>query len=710
MTTIATQTAPVPVLIPNRFGGKCGSCQTWVAIKTGFAWKSSKGWRTLCSSTACVHTATGWDPTAAAGRSAKLGMVDGEEVVIVVTPFEKTLLPLLQAMPGARWRPELKLWTASAAAVNRERLLELLDRGQIDVEQTLRHLELDEATTAALARAEAAGAFPFQLDGIRHLASRSRAILADDMGLGKTFQTLMSVPERGRVLAVVPNSIKRNWATEIAKWRPDLTAVVIKKKADVRFPTDGEVVIVNFEALRGLEVDEGLITPLMAKTVLVVDEAHRCKNYKAQQTKAISQLAKLAKHTWLLTGTPLLGRPFDLYGVLSAGGMSREVFGGFHGFLRDFNGYKNRYGGFDFGTPRESVPEKMRRVMLRRLKSDVLDLPAKTYQTLVVDLEDKTLIQDLDTLYTKIGGDEALVLPPFELFSSLRKRLAAERIKAAEEFVADCEEQDVPLLVFSAHVKPVQEIGARPGWAAVYGDTPADERQTIVDAFQAGKLKGVAMTIQAGGVGLTLTRASTVLFVDLDWTPGNNIQAEDRVHRIGQTATSIQIVRMVSDHPLDLHVLNLLSIKEELVKKAIENVAKFQETKRAFTAETQEELAMRMAAIQAEQEALDEEAKRQVARGKLTQKAQNLAKQGVLPKVTLTDALRVEICACVQALASSCDGARTKDNVGFNKADTSVGHWYALAGFQTDDDYRVALHMVQKYVGQVGDQFPLVFG
>lgn len=692
-----------PIIIANRFAGSCMVCSTKVAVEAGFVWKSSKGWKTLCSSSACVQTATGWDPSTyeAPKRTAKLAVVDDNEVVTVAVSDYK-LLPLLKAMPGARWNPSLNLWTASAAMRDRERLLEILDRGHFEVEPTLRKIRHDKTTVTAIGRGEAAGAYPFQLDGIRFLASHDRAILGDDMGLGKTFQTLMSVPKGGRVLAVVPNSIKRNWANEVNKWRPDLTPIVIKKKEDFRGPKSGEVVIVHYEAVRGLTIKPALAKAL-ASTSLVVDEAHRCKNYKAKQTIAVTAMADLAKHTWGLTGTPLLNEPMDLYGVLSALGMIREVFGGYKGFMRDFNGYRGRYG-HTFGTPDECVPEKMRRVMLRRLKKDVLDLPPKMYQTLVVDLEDAELTKELDTLYTEIGGDDALELPPFDRFSSLRKALAIQRIPAAQEFVADCEDQKVPLLVFSVHRKPVQVIGARPGWGAIYGSTPADKRQALVDAFQAGKLQGLALTIDVGGVGLNLTRASTVLFVDKDWTPGKNIQAEDRVHRIGQDANRVQIVSMETNHPLDQHVNALLAIKQRLLQKALEDTCEGSQQRKSltFSAETQEELAKRLATI-------EEAAKREIAREKLTRKAQSLAQQGTLPQIKLTTKLRAEIRTCIGTLAACCDGAVTKDTVGFNKTDTYVGHWYACAGFETDDDYLIAYELLQKYVRQVGSQFPLVF-
>src|SRR5262249_3326827 len=146
---------------------------------------------------------------------------------------------------------------------------------------------------------------------------------------------------------------------------------------------------------------------------------------------------------------------------------------------------------------------------------------------------------------------EANELPPFEKFSEARAKLAQSRIRAMLEVVGQFEQHGEPLVVFSAHRGPVGALADRAGWEVITGDTEPPRRREIVEAFQAGRLKGIALTIRAGGTGLTLTRASTALFVDLDWTPANNLQAEDRLCRIGQEAGHVRIIQMVSDHPLD---------------------------------------------------------------------------------------------------------------------------------------------------------------
>ena len=178
------------------------------------------------------------------------------------------------------------------------------------------------------------------------------------------------------------------------------------------------------------------------------------------------------------------------------------------------------------------------------------------------------------------------------------------------EYIEEQEEQGVPLVVFSSHLAPLDELLGRPGWAVISGDTKLEKRQEIVDAFQAGHLKGIALTIRAGGVGLTLTHAWKVLFVDLDWVPGWNSQAEDRVCRIGQTSNKVEIVRMVNDHPLTLHILNILVEKTRLIENAVIKTMPVNVTSKPVApsskeTETEEEYAARMARIQQAQDELD---------------------------------------------------------------------------------------------------------
>jgi len=690
---------------PNRYPGTCSVCAAPVTVGEGLAYKDG-GWKTVCASSQCQARALGAAEVPSTER--KL-LADGT----LLCPFDRDALPLIKGMPGARWSKDRRVWTVSTRPADRIRVLEVAARLALDVAPELQVAVADDVTDAAVARAQAGGAYPYQVDGVRWLATHARALLGDDMGLGKTAQSLWALP--GRAVVVCPKSLKLNWRNEIKRWRPDLTPIVLSGKGSMRAPAAGEVVIVNFDVL----AEDAAAGLDLADCTLLIDEAHRCKSHKAKRTKAVGSLRDACARCWILTGTPLLGRPFDLWGVLQAGGMGAEVFGGFGGFLRCFGGSKNKWGGFEFDGPDASVPERLRRVMIRRTKTEVLpDLPARTRSKMIVNDLPDALRRELDRAYNDWYGldfegkaQDQSALPDFREFSDLRAKLAASRITAAIDWCEDREEEGAPVLVFSAHRAPVEALGAREGWGMILGGTSEEERQALVEKFQRGELKGLALTITAGGVGITLTRASTALFVDLDWTPGNNLQAEDRMIRIGQTATSVQIVRMVSDHVLDAHVLELLDQKMRLIEAAVERVAVY--VPRAVTTttieETPEQWQARIDAQQAVARDMDASGEHRSAAASIRRRlAGARATDAKIPESFTAeqgDALR----GAVTLLAEVCDGAHDKDGAGFNKPDASAGHWLALVGMESTECLQLAWIITRKYARQCAALFPVAF-
>jgi SNF2 family DNA or RNA helicase len=148
---------------------------------------------------------------------------------IVRMPYSPEALPLLRAMPGARWDNELRGRHISLDVADRPRLLELADKLGLAVAPELRSYRCESADQAAT-RADAAGLYPFQRAGVRWLAPRKKALLADSMGLGKTVEALMSLPDNAKVVVVCPASLRLNWAAECKRWRPDLKPVVVNAR------------------------------------------------------------------------------------------------------------------------------------------------------------------------------------------------------------------------------------------------------------------------------------------------------------------------------------------------------------------------------------------------------------------------------------------------------------------------------------------------
>ncbi len=328
---------------------------------------------------------------------------------------------------------------------------------------------------------------------------------------------------------------------------------------------------------------------------LVVDEAHYCKNRDAQRTVATRTIAAAcasgpvgrSSSVWLLTGTPLLNQPPELWSLcqLFPGQTGRfddgawDTFGSWSAFVEMFGGRKQVIGGVSRGyewKPGFASPEAracLGTVMLRRMREDVLpDLPKKTRRYIDVPVskhalsKDAMLTENLMLLFREWSDDKVLAeCAVGGALSKLRKELADLKLPTLLKLVKEYEEVDEPLVVFSYHRDPIIALGQRKGWGCITGSTADGERAGLVERFQKGALKGLAGTIGAMGVGVTLTRAANMLFLDRDFVPANNLQAEDRELRIGQDR-GVVITILNGLHPIDERVAIILEKKEMLLE------------------------------------------------------------------------------------------------------------------------------------------------
>ena len=473
-------------VISTNYDGPCSNCNKHVPNSgpdRGYAVKHDDGWRRYCK--ACVPVRV---------ENKRELTLDG----CIYMPFERDALDLLRSIPGAWFDRSNVCWKVSLKEGDRSRLLEICDRLQVKVPEELKSVQISDRSEDALN----SGLYPFQVDGVDWLSKGDHRLLADDMGLGKTIQTLMALPKGCAVMVIAPAAVKYNWKQEAEKWRPDLQVSVINGSKSFRLPALGEIVIVNYDILpeyvepvkispnsKSWEVKVVWPSELMAKhakkVILIIDEAQRVKNYKTKRSKRVKGLCMSVSKVWALTGTPLENRPQDLFGILETLQMQMKVFGGWTKFVGYMNGYRDSWGGYVWGEPKPIVPELLRRVMLRRKRQDVLpDLPNKkhTYVKCALSAELRNEMDDLWSSYGNIVREKEL--PPFEKFSGIRQKLAASRIDSVIELVEDHEEDAIPLVVFSAHLEPLNKLAEREGWAKITGQTPAEQRQKIVNEFQ----------------------------------------------------------------------------------------------------------------------------------------------------------------------------------------------------------------------------------
>jgi hypothetical protein len=611
-------------------------------------------------------------------------------------------------------------------------------------------------TIDAVLQARGLNLFPFQREGVAWLAGRHTALLADPMGLGKTVQTLCALPENVPVLVVAPAVAKGVWQREAARFRPDLKVTVLSGRGSFRWPAPGEMIVVNYDILpaavpakdgKGFQLDATIPAP-PAGCVVVADEAHAAKNGKARRTRALRAIADAVRaletgRVWLLTATPMLNRPTELYSVLRAAGLERQAFGTYEQFVRLFGGEKDSWGEITWGSPDASVPERLARVSLRRDRAAVLpQLPEKTWREISVEISGATkrtcdkVVADLKAVGIDLASSEALAQinasgVSFRRMSAVREALATAKIGALVELVENFEEQSEPVVVFSAHRGPVDLLGKREGWVTITGDTPNEKRSEIEAAFQRGEYRGIAATIQAGGVAITLTRAAQAIFVDRAWTPALNSQAEDRVYRIGQDR-GVVITTLVGDHVLEERMTELLTEKNAIIDASVEAAAVVTVPAAvvvdfdalAAEARTEAEIADKARAeatkIAEERAAANTERKAKLATEEAKEKKakkqaaarERATKRGWVAPAEATDRREARTVrevwaaeAIVQLTNADPDFAFAKNDVGFNKADGGNGHWLAeeLPRGLTPKQWSLAVQLCAKYHGQVGE-------
>jgi superfamily II DNA or RNA helicase len=383
---------------------------------------------------------------------------------------------------------------------------------------------------------------PFQWAGVRYVLAARRAFIADEQGLGKTVEALAALEADNAFPAIVvcPASLKLNWQRESSRWLAHRSVAVVEGRS-ARVAGDGvpDITILNYEIVAAHREALGRIRP----KALVVDESHYVKNPQAKRTQAVRRLAATIAPDGLrlaLSGTPVLNHAEELVSQLRVIGRI-EDFGSGAQFARRFRG--------------ELSEERLhwhlrRRCFVRRLKSEVLpQLPAKRQVVVPVALSNdreyrlaeqdviawlRSQPLDLRELNARIAA--TLRAERLAQLGTLQRLAARGKLAAALSWIADFLESGEPLVVFARHVEVQQAVLARfPDAAHLLGRDSVRDRDEAVAAFQSPD--GPQLLIGATRVaaqGITLTRASNVAFLELEWTPAMHDQAEDRCHRIGQ--------------------------------------------------------------------------------------------------------------------------------------------------------------------------------
>ena len=414
-----------------------------------------------------------------------------------------------------------------------------------------------------------------QKDAIEKLAGSKRFILADDMGLGKTTSTIIAALETKakKILIICPASLKINWQREIENYT-DRSVYIAEGK---HFSTEHDFVIVNYDILKNFydlkDKENSLITKSNFE-LIVIDEAHYIQNGQAQRTKLVNSFVKSVDKLWLLTGTPMTSRPMNYYNLLFL--IESPVAQNWMAYaIRYCQGYQFKAGNRKIwnvsgASNLEELRDRTSRQVLRRLKTEVLDLPDKIISPIYLRLKSKLyegLMGEYYDWYKNKKEESSSLTVQFSKLMKVRQVIAEEKINDTIELAQNIIDQDKKVIIFTNFTDTLQKIHSHFGKQSVYldGSCTKPQRQYAVDQFQENdKIKVFVGNLKAAGVGITLTAGEAVIMNDLSFVPSDHDQAQDRAYRYGQK-NSVSVYYPIFENTIEGVIYDMLSKKKNII-------------------------------------------------------------------------------------------------------------------------------------------------
>jgi hypothetical protein len=512
------------------------------------------------------------------------------------------LLEWLQAMPSAPDDGTLRLRRSQASVIDElTQVAEVPWRGGERLRAELERLREARATIVepvgfrATLRA-------YQRDGLAWLGFLSDAglggILADDMGLGKTVQVLahlLAEKQRGRLdqpaLIVAPTSLVANWREEAQRFAPALSVLVLHgpTRAELHADVSRHDVVITTYPLLPRDEDALAAHPY---SLLILDESQAIKNAKSLAARSVRKLS--ARRRLAMTGTPLENHLGELWAQFDA--VEPGLLGSEKNFSRFYRTPIEKHGNVE---QRERLQRRIAPLMLRRRKEDVLDdLPPKTeivrkveldgaqrelYETLRLAQHERVLAEvrkrglaqsGIVVLDALLKLRQACCDPRLVKLDGARSVSESAKLDLLLDLLANLVAEGRRVLVFSQFTEMLGLIGSaldarKLPWQTLTGQTPARQRGDLVKHFQAGRVPLFLISLKAGGVGLNLTTADTVIHYDPWWNPAVETQATDRAHRIGQDK-SVFVYKLICSGTVEEKIQALQQRKAELARAVLE--------------------------------------------------------------------------------------------------------------------------------------------
>ena len=417
---------------------------------------------------------------------------------------------------------------------------------------------------------------------VEKLLANDKFILADDMGLGKTTSAVIaSLESKARkILIVCPASLKINWEREIKNYSDRKVLIVEGRKWGSTF----DFYIINYDIIKNYHTtdksedsDDYKLLVNANFDLAIVDEAHYISNATANRTRLLNDVLETIPKVWLLTGTPMTSRPINYFNLLKI--VESPLALNWQSYVRRYcKGYQFNVGNRKVwntsgASNLDELRERTKNLVLRRMKTDILDLPEKIVTPVFVELTSKMYDEELEdfTRITNDKKDNETISVTLNRLMKIRQLIAYEKIPYTCELIDKCLEQGKKVIVLTNFTMSLDMIHEKykKNSVTLDGRMNKDKRQENVDRFQTDdKIKVFIGNIKAAGVGITLTAAEVVIMNDLSFVPADHSQGEDRAYRYGQK-NSVLVYYPVFENTVEKIIYNILQKKKNVIDQVM---------------------------------------------------------------------------------------------------------------------------------------------
>lgn len=383
-----------------------------------------------------------------------------------------------------------------------------------------------------------------------------------------------------KVLIVCPASLKINWDREIKNYTDRRVLIVEGRKWGSTF----DYYIINYDILKNYHTTEKSEDSDDYKLLVnekfdlaIVDEAHYVSNSTANRTRLLNDVLETIPRVWLLTGTPMTSRPINYFNLLKI--VNSPLTLNWQSYVRRYcKGYQFTVGNRKVwntsgASNLDELRERTKSYVLRRMKTDILNLPEKIVTPVFVELTSKMYDEELEE-FTRISNDnkdkETLSVTLNRLMK-IRQLIAYEKIQYTCEIIDKCLDQGKKVIVFTNFTMSLDMLHEKYKKNSVIlnGSMSKEKKQESVDRFQnEDKVKIFISNIIAGGVGITLTAGEVVIMNDLSFVPAHHSQAEDRAYRYGQQ-NSVLVYYPVFENTVEKIIYNILQKKKGIIDQVM---------------------------------------------------------------------------------------------------------------------------------------------